>query len=304
MSPGPWLAARLTGHRQWWGNAGILALDAVALAIAHEAGAREAWLVALGFVAASGLAAFAGNTRRHRVIADVPTSRVASAAQGYVELCGEAEQFDGHVLFSPLGRRPCVWYRYQVETRRPGNDWRVEEFGASDDTFLLRDDSGRCIIDPDGAEITTSHKRVWTEGDERYTEWLLLPGDRLYAIGQFSTLAGGASPGELRWRVGALLAEWKRDPAQLRQRFDADRDGEIDLAEWEGVRAAARQEIEARERERASAPPLHLLRKPADGRPYLLSNLPPERLTARYRRWAVVHLAVFVAAAAGLARFL
>lgn len=304
MRLAPWLLGRLLAQRAWWGNTGLLALDVAALGLAHDAGGRPAWLAALGFVCASGLAAWAANLRRARLIDDVPTSRIASAAQGYMELQGQARQFPDHLLPARLSQTPCVWYRYQIETRDAGGNWRVEEYGEADDSFLLKDDSGQCIIDPDGAEILTSRRRSWTESDHRYTEWLLLPGDALYAIGEFTTLAHPASPADLKADVGALLAHWKRDPAALRQRFDANGDGEIDLTEWEAARTAARQEVEARERARLAAGPLHLLRKPRDGRPFLLSNLEPERLGRRYRRWAFAHLAVFLAACAGLAGYL
>ena len=38
------------------------------------------------------------NFRRVRAVADTPTSRVASAPQGYVELCGIARQHPGQPL--------------------------------------------------------------------------------------------------------------------------------------------------------------------------------------------------------------
>lgn len=299
-----WALAALAGHRPWWGNATLLALYGLALAIAHDTGSRKAWLGALTAILLTAMAAWAANLRRHRLIEDIPTSRIASAAQGYTELVGRSEQFPDTVLPARLSGRPCVWYRYQIETRDSGGHWQVEAFGTSDDSFLLRDETGVCVIDPEGAEVTTSRRRVWTEGRERFTEWLILPGDPLYAMGEFRTLDHDGLARDTRREVGELLAEWKREPQALLRRFDANGDGKIDLAEWEVARRAAEAEVAARERERASAFALHLMAKPRDGRPYLLSNVEPRRLVRRYRLWSFVHLAAFLGALGGLARWL
>jgi hypothetical protein len=290
----------LSPHRAYWGNATLLALDGLALAVANDLGGRGPWLVAFAFVCASGLAAWAGNTRRQRWIENVATSRIASAAQGYVELSGRVDQHPGELLPARLSQTPCVWYRYQIEKKDSGGDWRVEEYGSSDQTFLMDDGSGACVVDPDGAEITTSHKRTWTEGSLRYTEYLLLPGDELYALGEFRTLGQDSSAGDFRQDVGRLLAEWKTDRPGLLRRFDANGDGEIDLAEWDKARTAAEAQVAAEQRERAPAA-LNILGRPETGRPFLLSNLGHDGLARRYRRWAWAHLGVFLAGCAGLA---
>lgn len=292
---------RLTPHRAYWGNTTLLALDGLALAIANDFGGRGPWLAAFAFVCASGLTAWAGNTRRRRWIEDVATSRIASAAQGYVELSGMIEPHAGDMLPARLSQTPCVWYRYQIEKKDSDGDWRVEEFGQSDQTFLLTDSTGSCVVDPQGAEITTRHKETWTESDRRYTEHLLLPHDDLYALGEFATLGYDASPQDTRRQISDLLSEWKSDRAALLRRFDADRDGELDTEEWDAARQAAEKQVRAHQWERVAGNPLHLLGKPKDRRPYLLSNLGHDGLGQRYRRWAWAHLVVFLSACGGLA---
>ena len=300
----PRVIGSLEQHRALWGNPTLLVMDGLALVTANHIGGRGSWLSAFAFVCASGLAAWAGNTRRQRLIHDLPTSRIASAAQGYVELSGRIEQHADEMLPAKLSQTPCVWYRYQIEKKDSDGDWRVEEFGDSDQTFLLSDATGSCVIDPEGAEITTRHKDVWTDTDKRYTEYLLLPDDDLYALGEFTTLGYEASPQDARREMSELLAQWKSDRKELLRRFDANGDGELDLAEWETVRQAAEEQVHAQQRERAAGSPVHLLGKPKIKRPFLLSNLGHDGLSKRYRLWAWAHLAIFVAGCGGFAYYL
>lgn len=288
--------------RKNWGNTGLLGLDFFALAVAINVGGRGAWVGAFAVICTSGLTAWAGNTRRQRLIHDVPTSRIASASQGYVELSGHIAQTN-EVLLAKLSQTPCVWYRYQIEEKDADDDWRVKEEGESTQDLVINDVSGACVIDPAGAEINTHHKNTWIEFGRRYTEFLLLADDDLYALGEFATVGPDTSPQSFKREVANLLTDWKTDRQTLLQRFDLDRDGEIDLPEWERVRAAAEAEVRAQHALLASAPPVHRLSKPSQ-RPYLLSNLGHDVLSRRYRRWAWAHLAIFLAGCGGLAYWL
>ena len=105
---------------------------------------------------------------RKRVMQDMPTAKLRSAHQGYIELQGRAELMDGAPIFSPLSRETCVWYRYKIEHKESqgfansrDSKWRTTSSGTSDDLFYLVDDTGKCAVDPEGAKVTTSHKRVW-----------------------------------------------------------------------------------------------------------------------------------------------
>jgi hypothetical protein len=264
-------------------------------------------------------AGFSG-LRRTRHIEDVPTARVRSAPQGYVELIGTAKMLDGDPVVAPLSRVPCCWYRFRVE-RRSGRDWRAVDSGSSEAIFALRDDSGECVIDPEGAEVTTRHRRIWFDdghgwgghgvhmrlpslgktadtvvhlserlfgglagsGEYRYSEAVILDGDPLYAIGRFHTLGAGDHAGDLNDLTGAILREWKRRPDTLRERFDLDRDGLIDGEEWERARAAAAREASRQHAESIRREPLHTLSRPGDGRYFLLSNMEEFDLLRRYR---------------------
>ena len=284
-----------------WGNITLLSSNLFVLLLAKNlGGGRSAWLLAFSLICANGLAAWAGNTRRQRLIHDIPTSRIASAAQGYVELFGHIDLQLNMSLQAQLSQTPCAWYRYQVEEKDTDNDWRIVDTGCSDQSFVLRDASGSCSIDPQGAEITTAHKNVWTEYDRRYTEHLLFADDELYALGDFATRMPDTSAKTFRREVSELLAHWKNQRAELHRRFDQNQDGEIDLSEWEKVRLAAEAEIKQQHLARATEAPRHHLSKPQQ-QPYLLSNLGHQPLSQRYRIWAWTHLGVFLLGCGGLA---
>ncbi|MCX7891441.1 MAG: E3 ubiquitin ligase family protein [Burkholderiales bacterium] len=261
-------------------------------------GEPAAWVAVLAAVAALSFLAWIGAYRRWRAIADTPTSQVASAAQGYAELAGRAEPREGGPTRAKISGLACCWYRYRIERRNADKKgWRTVEEGESTERFLLRDATGACVVEPDGAEVLPARRNTWTQGDHRYTEWLVYRGDPLYALGEFVTLGGPTSGSQRDRAVGALIGEWKRDRARLLERFDLDRDGELSFAEWELARAQAKRE--AGRTDAAAGPGTDVMRRPADGRLYLISNLDPEKLARKFRIWAWAHLAIFFGGVAG-----
>ena len=271
------------------------------LIIGLEVHGRAGRPISLALVAAISLAAWIGLYRRLRVVDDTPTSTIASAAQGYVELAGRCESTPDAPTFAPYSQMPCVWCRYVMEART-NNKWVRRESGETDASFLLADTTGHCMVDPAGAEILTDSKETWVEGDCRFTEWKINQHSRVYVLGDFHTLSHEFSAADMDSDVSALLSEWKRDHAALLARFDRNRDGTIDLGEWEQARSAARAEVERNYREMRAAPELSAVRAPSDGRPYLISNMSQRELARKYQIWIAVHLAIFIAAMAALDR--
>ncbi len=290
----------LERFKEHYANLLTSAVSLVLLGVGAHVGTRGGWQASLGLMALLSFIAWAGNLRRSRLIKDTPTSRVASAAQGYVELVGQGKAFSGHQLASKSTGRPCLWYRYKVE-RKNGDQWEMVEEGRTDDTFLLDDGSGECVIDPDGAEIHTRHRNSWQQGEYRHTEWLLMPGDPLYAIGNFVSIGGAHAELDSHKDVGDLLAEWKRDKSWLLSRFDRDKNGEIDPHEWEEARKEAAKQIQAEHLEIRLRDSIPMLRQPKDGRLYLIANLSEEALTRKYFLWGIFHLAMFFGAVVALA---
>lgn len=287
----------------------------------------EYWF-ALALLAALGVFGFARGFRWWRwarLIEDTPTSRVRSAAQGYVELVGIGRAMPGAPVIAPLSRRPCTWWRYTVERRtRDGkgrNRWRVVSRGSSDALFLLEDGTGRCIVDPEGAEVLPQTTDTWYGStplpeagppihrgfrgfgnDFRYRESRLHDGDPLYAIGWFRT-EGSVPPGPIHDEVGALLRHWKKDQGALLERFDTDRDGVLTLAEWERAREAAHEQVLEERRREAARPGVHVLARPTQpDKPFLLAAGDAERLARRYRLQALGGLALFLLAVVALGK--
>jgi hypothetical protein len=282
------------------------------------------WLLTLALAVVAGAVAALRSVRRARLIEDTPTSRIRSAAQGYVEIEGRAAPLPGTTNLAPLTQRPSVWWRYRISKKvdrgsgkHRRQSWQTVSSAHSPIPFVLDDGTGECIVKPEGAEIVVTEVTTWY-GDTpwptsapgrtatgwymgsreyRYVEERIYEHERVYALGEFrSSRADTDAVADLAAMQATLLIEWKQDQAALLERFDADRDGRIDLEEWEAAREEARRT--AREM-RAQRPPhetRHVLCRPDGGQLFLLAALPAGDLARRYRRQALLWFVAFVAA--------
>jgi hypothetical protein len=288
------------------------------------------WLLVGALAAAASIAFWFGcrTWRKSRVVADTPVSKVRSAVQGYVELRGRGAPPPGAEIRGPLTRRPCAWWRYEIQERRRSrrsDSWETVEQGTSEAPFVLDDGTGQCLVDPRGADVEGQTVERWT-GDSRYpsvrlpdatgllgvlqslfvmapyryVEQRLESGSHLYAIGQFRT-AGGVVTGDADAQTGSLLHEWKSDQAALLARFDGNHDGRLDATEWEQARVAAREQVAAARRSQAPAAKVNALADPGDGRVFLLAACDRETLTRRFRAQAIASITGFLGATAALA---
>jgi len=281
------MSASLSVHNRNWLLCGVYFFVNFA-ALANHAAALP---IALAATSLASLGAWVIHYRRLRGIADTPVSIIGSAAQGYVEISGYAEEPAGMPIRSPITDAACVWFYYEIRDDR-GN---LIESGDSGDPFIVRDATGQCIVDPEGAKVFTSRRDAWKHEGRRYLERTLMPRDRIYALGEFATLSATNEP-NLDADIGALLADWKKNKPELLKRFDLDQSGTIDLREWELARHQARREVEARQCEVTFSAGTNLLRKPVDGKPFLISDCVPGKIRAGYAIWSWVHVLIFIGA--------
>ena len=258
-----------------------------------------------------------------RAVEDTPTSRVRSAAQGYVELSGRCRAMDGTQNPAPLTQRPCVWWRYRIQQKAASGaggrreSWTTINSGRSELPFLLEDGTGECIVQPAGAEVLTGESTTWygstpwptqaagagllrfQEHRYRYFEERIYEHEQLCLLGQFRSHTSTADT-DTHAAVAALLAEWKQDQAALAGQFDSDHDGRVSMGEWERARAEAKRTVAGREAGRPPTPALHVLGRPDGGQLFLIAAFPEGDVARRYRRRAILAFAGFVAATCAL----
>lgn len=292
----------LAGWRHAYANTALTGGNLAFLLIALKSPTPAGIALAAGLVGSTSFYAWYVNLRRYSAVADTPTSRIASAPQGYVEIVGKGSHPPGPRLVSPISGQPCLWYRFLTE-EKSGDKWQRVNSGISTEIFAVRDDTGTALISPDEAEIITSNKQVTINGHYRHTEWNLIEGETLYVLGEHTTVGGANDVLDFRRDVSDLLSAWKRDKPSLLRRFDLDEDGHISLAEWESARKAALHQISHEHHQARLELGTHLLRKPV-GRLYLIANRTPAHLASRYRLWAWAHLGLIFIACVTIASLL
>lgn len=249
---------------------------------------------ALMLMAALAVLAWISNRRRYQAMGNTPVGRIASAAQGQMALTGTARAVENGMLICPGLEMRCLWYRVIVEERnRYANaeqQYRQTTTLQSDGGFLIDDGTGECFIDPDDADIHVAEKEVGEDQYHRYTAWMIYEGDPLYVVGEFVSVRDAHI--DIKTALAQKLNEMKRDQTTLLARFDRNGDGRIDASEWEHARASAEQEVLAELSEANAALPAHVMRKPRDGRPFMVAIGAADENTRRYRWQAWVHLAV------------
>jgi len=255
---------------------------------------------------------FVRNWKRLRLIEDTPTAKLRSAHQGYIELEGKGRFIDDQPIYAPLSNHPCLWYSSKIEQQetftengRTQTRWNVVYSNTSEHRFKLTDGASSCDVDPGRAEVNGNEKLVWYGNTEwptrtqmlesqsivhamsnryRYSESLILPGQPLYILGQFSTASAMAQK-SVRDVMINVINEWKRDQPALRQRFDTNRDGNIDQQEWEAARSEAQVEAQRIYDQLVVEPDTNIIAKPANSsQPFIISVYPQTLLVRKFRR--------------------
>lgn len=246
------------------------------------------------------------NLARH--LQHIPRSKIRSASQGYIEIVGQARPLVPVPLHAPETDIPCVWL--ELTYRHVQGDSSTTEFKRTESSFLVDDGTGLCRIDPHTMAIETRAgknnelQKLGLGGSSGLlsARWIAV-GETVHAYGKFDTLANDFHQQKkdlIKQRLNAL----KQDQA-LMQRFDRDRDGRVDIDEWERAREFVRQDVEDhfRDRQRAqdSEDEIHVLRPPDDDRlPFLVSSFEEIRTIRRYQLYALGFLLLFLVSGAAL----
>lgn len=255
----------------------------------------------LVFGAISAIVLFAAlfNYWRLLKITEAPISTIAAAAQGYVELHGQAA-CDNPVK-TPYHGIPCVWYQAwvyaNIENNQQHRDPRHQqllEFKQNAVVFKLTDESGECWINPQGAEVIYFEAKTWRKNNHRYVEHYLPADSHIYVIGQLDTRKDVLDQAAVEREAGKLLVELKANRRYMLNRYDHNLDGEIDMEEWELARKDAIQQVHATHAMAANTG-LYTIHKPLDNHLFLLSAKSPRELRGYHRKWAMLFLATFLA---------
>ncbi len=104
------------------------------------------------------------NLREKRLIENTPTSKIEGLAMGLVEVFGKAKPFQEKIHKSPFTNTDCVYYRYTIEEYRSsgksGHYVTIDEQRTSD-PFFVQDETGKVLVNPEGAEINKPDKTVF-----------------------------------------------------------------------------------------------------------------------------------------------
>lgn len=212
---------------------------------------------------------------RWRTLQDTATSTLRTVSQGYTELIGSAMTFPGETGPGPLEIPPVVWFSTANKT--------------SNQPFLVNDEFGSCTIDPRRAEIITPlHYR------SQRSFRAIFPGQTVYVLGQLTTTSSHQTDFQKREAILNLLGNWKKDQYEMLRRFDQNGDGRIDAQELLAARDAAEHAIDDHLDYEYQQAATHLVEKPQDGRPFILSSIPLDDLLKRYSVMMLGHIASWV----------
>ena len=261
---------------------------------------HHGFLWILTIVGISGLIAWWIATSRKMQIQNTPLSSISSAAQGYVKLAGYGVTAPGFKLVK-VDSKPAVWHRIETDQRIEGEDYVWDNIGSEEfsSPFLLQDETSQCFVNIDKAEKLGDYEET-EDADLRYRSWTIYADQTIYVMGNFSSKIRCIVQDEKKKKLQELLKLWKKNPAKLLQRFDANQDGQISLHEWENVQKAANAEIEQQQTELSQEPAKHRIDKGQSGKIFLVSSYTPEKLIRYYQLWSYYHGAVFLITLTGI----
>jgi len=163
----------------------------------------------LGLVMAAAGAFF---RKKKLAIQSVPRLEEAGLDSGKVAVEGVAEPLDDRIVKAPLSESDCIYYECSAQKQAIGGVKLGDKYTHVDQSpFVLKLTNGHALIDPKGAKThikNTYHltysdnhpkkiqafldaEHLQLHGDVYYEERAILPGDKLFIIGNASSTSGG-----------------------------------------------------------------------------------------------------------------
>ena len=125
---------------------------------------------------------------KKRMIENIPTSKVRSIAMGLTEIYGNVLKHKNKLITSFMQHTKCVYYRYLHEEyveggKNQSGHWRTVRDIKESIPFYIKDETGKVLVDVTGAEVSIKIDTTRRSFDDRYTEYAIVPGDKLYVLG-------------------------------------------------------------------------------------------------------------------------
>ncbi len=127
---------------------------------------------------------------------------IRDSVDRYVVLTGFAEAMPGTSIRDPFLDQPCVWFSVLLRKENvvlgladPLARYRSVSSKTSGKPFILRDESGACVLFPAAANVRVKFHEEKREGRDVPLMACIREGDRLFAVGNLqrrSSAAGGA----------------------------------------------------------------------------------------------------------------
>ena len=126
-----------------------------------------------------------------RELERIPLSEVAESVGGESQVRGRVSLFEEKSLTAPKSGASSVYYRYLVEREETDSDgdttWRTIRDDQAAVDFTLSDDSGVALVLARSAsgrlKWSIAQKYHSREGEYRYTEWRIDPGNEITIFG-------------------------------------------------------------------------------------------------------------------------
>lgn len=199
--------------------------------------------------------------RKKRKIENIPTSTIRGLAMGLGEVLGKTEK--RNILISPFTKMPCVFYSYQIERYQSSgksSHWvTIAKGGSYHIPFFVNDATGKVLVFPKDAEViipvkyefstrygqspasamiefmeshNISYKSFFGTYTLRFKEWYLLEKQPVYILGTAKPVKASELVEQYNSKLVKRLEELKNNPEQMKF-FDLDKNGQVDMLEWD-----------------------------------------------------------------------